>query len=76
MGLFNIIKLNKECPKCGAEVEWQTKNLKIDDIYPVENLMNHYDLNSRMDAEVHTFCDKCNKWIELIIKKGKIVKES
>ncbi|MEK7504632.1 MAG: hypothetical protein AAB550_04010 [Patescibacteria group bacterium] len=76
MGMFNVIKVKVDCPKCGGKIdEWQTKNLVIDDIYPVDNVLEHYDLNKGMDAEIHSYCDNCNKELSLIIKKGKICKE-
>ncbi len=72
MGMFVTIKLNEKCPHCGGSVEWQTKNLTIDEIYPVANFGQKYEINSRMSAEVYTYCDKCKKEVNLKIEKGKI----
>lgn len=72
MGMFITIKLDKMCPHCGAKVWWQTKDLTIDDIYPVANFGQEYKVNSRMSAEVYTYCDKCKNEVNLKIKKGKI----
>ncbi len=72
MGMFNIIDIKKDCPKCGAKVEWQTKDLVIDSRYLVENSGEKYVLNTRMSAEIYTSCDKCKTWTELKIKNGKI----
>lgn len=73
MGMYNVIDIEINCPKCGGEIdEWQTKDLVIDTIYRVDNLLSHYKLNSRMDAEIHSYCDKCKERISFDVKKGKI----
>lgn len=72
MGMFVTLKFNKKCPHCGAEVWWQTKSLVIDEIYPVANFGQEYDVNKRMSAEAYTVCDKCKKETSLEIKKGEI----
>ena len=72
MGMFVTLRLNEKCPYCGCSVEWQTKDLVVDDIYPIENFGQEYKINSRMSAEVYTHCDKCKKEVDLKIKKGKI----
>lgn len=71
MGMFNIILLDKPCPKCGSKVEWQTKDLVIDDKYPVVNILKKYTLNKRMSCEVYTCCDKCKVWTGGKIVDGK-----
>lgn len=70
--MFVTLKLDEKCPNCGSSVQWQTKNLTIDDIYPIANFGQEYKINSRMSAEVYTYCDKCKKEVDLKIKKGKI----
>ncbi|OGM04509.1 hypothetical protein A2715_01185 [Candidatus Woesebacteria bacterium RIFCSPHIGHO2_01_FULL_39_32] len=72
MGVYNIIKLDKGCPNCGAIVEWQSKDLVIDKIYPVERVLETFSLNKRMSGEVHTLCVKCKTWTEAEIRKGKL----
>ncbi len=68
-----MILTDKPCSVCGAKVQWQTKDLVIDDIYPVANYCDSFQLNERMDAEIYTTCDKCGTSLELKIVKGKIV---
>lgn len=72
MGMYNIIDLEKNCPNCSTKVEWQTKDLVIDDIYPVASVLETYELNKRMSGEVHTLCSKCKTWSEARIKNGKL----
>ncbi len=74
MGMYNIIKLNKDCPNCGAKVEWQTKDLVIDGIYPVDNIniLETYALSERMTGEVHALCKKCKTWSDAKIKGRKL----
>lgn len=76
MGLFNRINLNMGCPHCGQRVEWQSKYVIIDGIYPVQNCLESFDVNSRMDAEVYTYCGGCDWVTDLEIKKGGVVKKS
>ena len=71
---FNIIDIKKDCPKCGAKVEWQTKDLVIDKTYPIENILRKYILNKKMSCEAHTSCDKCDAWSEVKIISGKLGK--
>ena len=74
--MYNIILIDKPCPTCGNKnLEWQTKDLVIDDIYPIANLLSEYMVNKRMDGPVFTICDECKYWIEADIQKGKIVNE-
>ena len=70
--MFVTIGLDEKCPHCGSSVEWQTKDLTIDEIYPVANFGQEYKINSRMSAVVYANCDKCKKEINLKIKKGKV----
>ncbi len=74
MGLFNTVDLKVDCPNCGEKVEWQTKGLVLDGIYPIENVMERFELNKRISGEVHTLCDKCKFWSEVVIKNGKLGK--
>ena len=74
MGMFNVIDIKKNCPKCDSKVEWQTKDLVIDDRYLTENTGETYVLNRRMSAEIYTSCDKCKTWSELKIINGKLGK--
>ncbi len=70
--MFVTLKFDQKCPNCGSNiVVWQTKDLVIDGIYPVSNFLQEYKVNERMDAEAYTHCDKCDKGITLVIKKGK-----
>lgn len=63
MGLFNIINIDKKCPKCGAEVEWQSKRLVVDGIYPIQNFC----------GEAYASCRKCQTWTDLLMIDGKII---
>ncbi len=77
MGMFNSIILKDpiKCPKCGAELsDWQSKDVRYSK-YPVANMLMTIILNSRINCEAHTFCDNCGEWVDLEIKKGKIVKQ-
>lgn len=73
MWLFNVVNIDKKCPKCGSIVEWQSKNLVVDGIYPVQNFLGVFELNKRISGEAHTLCDKCQSWIEVLIVEGKII---
>ena len=70
MGMYNTIKTKKPCPKCGAEVEWQSKYLTCDG-YVLDNLLQKIVLNEHMDGEIHTYCDVCGTYVEITIQKGK-----
>jgi len=72
--MYNIIDIGRNCPNCGAKVEWQSKELMIDDIYPVMETLANYKLDKRMSGEVHTSCDKCGVWLEVRFSKGKLGK--
>lgn len=73
MGLFNVVKMDKKCPKCGSETEWQSKNLVVDGIYPIQNFLGIFDLNERISGEAYASCDKCRTWTEVLIIDGKII---
>ena len=73
MGVYNVIDLKRGCPSCGVKVEWQTKELVIDNIYPVENVLETFSLNIRMSGEVHTLCSKCGTWTEAKMVNGKLI---
>ena len=75
MGLFNTVKINKGCPKCGADVEWQSKGLVVDGIYPVDNFLGKFELNERISGEVHTWCEKCNTSTDLFVVNGKVIED-
>jgi hypothetical protein len=74
MGMYNRIKLGKDCPNCGAKVEWQSKGIVLDGIYPIENCLETFELNKRISGEVYTSCRKCGNWSEVIVKNGKLGK--
>jgi len=74
MGMYNIIDIKRNCPNCGAKVEWQSKDLIVDGIYSVVNALKTYILNKRMSGEVHTYCSKCSTWTEAKVVKGKLRK--
>lgn len=73
MGMFNIIDLKRGCPSCGAKVEWQTKGLVIDNMYPVENVLKTFSLNKRLSGEIHSLCRKCGTWIEAKLINGRLI---
>ena len=67
MGMFNIVKLHIKCPVCGKDVgEIQTK----DDFYEPLYLEQ---VELWMVRECHTVCDNCDTWIEIKLKKEKIM---
>ena len=74
MGMFNIVDIKKDCPNCGAIVEWQTKGIVLDGIYPIENVLEKFELNKRISGEVYTSCRECGNWSEVVIKNGKLGK--
>lgn len=77
MGMFNTIILKDPigCPKCGTELsDYQSKDVWYSK-YPLANVLITINLNSRINCEAHTFCENCGEWVDLEIKKGKIVKQ-
>lgn len=54
--------------------DWQSKDVWYSK-YPVTNILMNITLNSRISCETHTFCDNCEEWVDLEIKKGKIVSQ-
>ena len=66
--------MGKDCPNCGAIVEWQSRGIVLDGIYPIENVLEKFELNKRISGEVYTSCDKCDFWSEVVIKDGKLGK--
>lgn len=74
--MFNTVKLDRKCSKCGADLEWQSKSLILDDLYWLDNALRIYEVTDRLTGEVHTYCDKCKTWHELCIEKGKIIEDS
>lgn len=67
MGLFNIVKLTLPCPECGKEIgELQTK----DDFYEILYLEQ---VELWMVRECHTICPHCDAWIEIKLKKEKMM---
>ena len=74
MGMYNIIDFSKRCPSCSAKVEWQTKGLVIDSMYPIANVLKTYTPNRRMSGEVYTYCSECKTWVEAKMKNGKLGK--
>lgn len=74
MGIFNTITLNRpeKCPNCGQGIiTWQSKQL-IYDGYELANALREVKLNNKMDGEIHTACDKCNTYVSMRVKKGKL----
>jgi len=72
--MFNTIKSQEKCPKCGANIdEWQSKKLKIKG-YLIDNLLYSVTLDVDMNGEMHSLCDKCGTYIVYAIKKGKVIK--
>lgn len=74
MGMFNAVKVGKDCPRCGAEVEWQTKDLILDGVYVIENTLETFELTKRISGVVYASCNKCGYWSEVIIRNGKLGK--
>jgi hypothetical protein len=74
MGLYNRIKYKQTCVNCGAEVEWQSKHLVIDEIYPVANVLETYEIDARLSGEMHTYCGKCDTSMDAEIVKGEVQK--
>lgn len=72
MGMYNIIKFSEGCPNCDKKVEWQTKDLVIDNLYPVENILKIFKPNTRISGSVYTVCNYCQTEISAKINKGKL----
>ena len=70
--MFNIVDLNKNCPVRGEKVEWQTKGLVLDGMYPIENGSGVFELTERISGEIYTRCEECGFWSEVIVKNGKL----
>ena len=71
MGIYNIIKTNRKCPRCNEKIdEWQSKYLTYDG-YVLEKLLKEIKLNEHMDGEIHALCDNCKAFLEVTIVKGK-----
>lgn len=73
MGLFNVVKIDKKCSRCGAKTEWQSKRLVVDGIYPIHNSLEIFELDKRLSGEAYTLCRKCNHWAEILIVNGEII---
>lgn len=76
MGMFNIVKINKVCVKCGRSLEWQSKFLVLDDLYVLDNALKTYVFDNRLSGEIHSWCDKCGLEQNLYIKDGKVTKKT
>lgn len=73
MGVFNRILSGQACPRCGALVEWQSKELRYSGLL-LDNVMDTIDLRPEMDGEMHAVCDGCKVWIDAEIADGRIVR--
>lgn len=71
MELFNRIQLGPYCPKCGDDMEWQTKALFVRE-YPVDLQMMMIDLEEDMSGEGHAICDTCDCYYEAVLECGKL----
>lgn len=74
--MFNVVKLDRKCSKCGADLEWQSKKLILDDLYWLDNVLRTYEVTDRLTGEVHTYCDKCLSSYDLFIKNGRVIEDS
>jgi len=53
MGHYSVINLTKVCPNCGAKVEWQSKRLIIDEIYPIDRVIKLFSLLDIFTFKAH-----------------------
>lgn len=74
MGMFDTIYGNFFCPYCGKKTsDFQTKGLECAlDSYKW-NRLSSLD-GSRETIEMHTSCESCNEWVELIVRKKQLTK--
>lgn len=71
MGVFITIKGSYPCPRCGQELsDWQCKKLVYDG-YPIMIAMQYYQLNKKMDGEMHTICPTCG-YVRYTFAKGRL----
>jgi len=80
MGIYNNVKFKKKC-KCGFLLtDWQTKDsvvivrTKSGKTYFLENAFHFVLIEDIEKGTIHTMCSKCNKFVELEVKKGKVKK--
>ena len=76
MGVFNYITGSHKTPCCqNKQSGWQSKAAKIKSksgkIYYIDCLMQEIDIKDLHEGEIHTTCDKCNRYIQYNIKDGK-----
>lgn len=61
MGLFNHVRFEMDCPKCGTRLkDFQTK-----DGYPTMDTVNYWECHN-----FYTWCENCNTWVEFNLKKS------
>lgn len=72
MGLYNVIRSGQGCPKCGAAVEWQSKELEYSGLL-LANVMETIELRPGMDGEMHAVCDVCRVWLDAGIHDGRVL---
>ena len=70
MGIFDTVVGKFFCPFCSGKIEdFQTKELD-----PLMNVYEFIQSNkpSREEIEMHTKCDKCERWISINVYKSNL----
>lgn len=68
MGMYNVVKINIPCPKCGGNVgEFQTKDETFDALYL--ELVKFWTVR-----EFYSICDNCDTWISVRVKLERLEK--
>jgi hypothetical protein len=68
MGMFNTVRVNIPCPKCGDNInEFQTKDETYEPLYLSE-------VDFWTVREFHSSCDRCDTWVSVRLKKEVIAK--
>lgn len=68
MGMYNVVKVNIPCPKCGSNVgEFQTKDEAYGSLYL--EVVEFWAVR-----EFHSVCDNCDSWISVRVKPERLEK--
>lgn len=77
MGMFNYVTGSHKTPCCqNSQTGWQSKYGEIKGasgkVYVVESILEKINIKDFYRGEIHTTCDKCDRFIEHKIKNGKL----
>jgi len=70
--MFNWIKGKHKTPCCeNLQSGWQSKDIKVGK-YWIDNYLEKVDIEDISEGSIHNICKKCNKFVEVKIRGGKI----